>query len=70
MTSEFLKASELNIQKEIIKPQNPQICGRGSTNEDNMGGFSQQRVFLLKQFSLLHGFHIPSKTGGTIKRKN
>lgn len=42
MTSEFLRASELNMQKEIIrKPQSPQICGRGSINEDNVGGFSQ-----------------------------
>lgn len=40
MTSEFLK--ELNMQNEIItNPRNPQICGRDSTNEDNMGGFSQ-----------------------------
>lgn len=30
------------MQKEILtNTQNPQICGRGSTNEDNVGGFSQ-----------------------------
>lgn len=42
MASEFLKTSEFNMEKEIItKPPNSQICRRDSTNEVNMGSFSQ-----------------------------